>query len=85
MSVWISLRGLRRLIWVDTLLRGHNVGFLAGWLIPLDSNQCIRFNVFVTLLAAGDYTCKDLYNNNFNNGNLLNPVLNIVEKADIHH
>ena len=29
-SARISLRGLRRLIWVDTLRRGHNVGFLAG-------------------------------------------------------
>ena len=29
-SARISLRGLRRLIWVNTLRRGHNVGFLAG-------------------------------------------------------
>ena len=29
-SARISLRGLRRLIWVDTLRRGHYVGFLAG-------------------------------------------------------
>ena len=29
-SNWISLRGLRRLILIDTLRRGHNVGFLAG-------------------------------------------------------
>ena len=27
-SAWISLRGLGRLIWVDTLRRGHNVGLL---------------------------------------------------------
>ena len=32
-SARISLRGLRRLIWDDTLRRGHNVGFLTGWLI----------------------------------------------------
>ena len=31
-SARISLRGLRRLIWVDTLRGGHNVGFLAGLL-----------------------------------------------------
>ena len=29
-SARISLRGLRTLIWFDTLRRGHNVGFLAG-------------------------------------------------------
>ena len=28
----ISLHGLHMLIWVDTLPRGHYVGFLAGWL-----------------------------------------------------
>ena len=28
-SARISLRGMRRLIWVDTLRRSHNVGFLA--------------------------------------------------------
>ena len=27
-SARISLRGMRRLIWVDTLRRGHTVGFL---------------------------------------------------------
>ena len=32
-SALISLRGLRRLILVDTLRRGINVGFLAGRLI----------------------------------------------------
>ena len=29
-SARISLRGLRTLIWVDTLRRCHNVGFLGG-------------------------------------------------------
>ena len=36
-SARISLRGLRRPIWVDTLRRGHNVGFLAGRLNSFDS------------------------------------------------
>ena len=33
MSVRVSLRGMLRLIRVDTLRRAHNVGFLAGRLI----------------------------------------------------
>ena len=33
MPVRISLRGLHRMILVDTLRRGHTVGFLAGRLI----------------------------------------------------
>ena len=32
-SARISLRGVRRLIWVDTLRRAHNVGFLVERLI----------------------------------------------------
>ena len=31
-SARISMRGLRRLIWIDTLHRGHTVGFLEGQL-----------------------------------------------------
>ena len=38
-SARISLRGLRRLILVDTLRRGHNDGFLAGRLICCLSTQ----------------------------------------------
>ena len=34
-SARISLRGMRKLIWVDTLRRYHNVGFLAGRLISM--------------------------------------------------
>ena len=29
-SVRISLREMRRLIWIDALRKGHTVGFLAG-------------------------------------------------------
>ena len=33
MSIRVSLRVMLRLIWIDTLRRVHNVGFLEGWLI----------------------------------------------------
>ena len=41
MSNRISLRGMLRLIWVDTLRRVHNVGFLVGRLkiIPTDPHM----------------------------------------------
>ena len=41
-STWNSLHGLRRLIWVDTLRKVHNVGFLVERLI------CIHVTVATT-------------------------------------
>ena len=35
MSVRVSLRGMLRLIRVDTLRRVHNVGFLVDWVINM--------------------------------------------------
>ena len=45
MSARISLRGLRRLIWVDALRRGHNVGFLAGQLKTLQSVNVVDYRI----------------------------------------
>ena len=41
-SARISLRGLRRLIWVDALRIGHNVGFLAERLIFYKQQICCK-------------------------------------------
>ena len=61
MSARISLRGLRRLIWVDTLRRSHNVGFLAErlnylfmmiyilWVTAAEGRSVIRAATVATL------------------------------------
>ena len=50
MSARISLRGMRRLIWVDTLRRCHNVGFLAGRLI-----YCTKVSIR-SMLSSEDFS-----------------------------
>ena len=37
-SIRVSMRGMLRMIWVYTLRRDHNVGFLAGRLIYKPTN-----------------------------------------------
>ena len=54
-SVRISLRGLRRLIWVDTVRRAHNVGFLEERLIfhwHKSNRTTILCNHFITCLTV---------------------------------
>ena len=46
LSTRISLRGLRRLIWVNTLRRGHTVGFLEGRLISIYMHISFRITTF---------------------------------------
>ena len=54
MSIRISLRGMLRLIWVDTLRRDHNVGFLEGQLI-------LYFGVYYEKQAIGKITSRKLF------------------------
>ena len=55
-SARISLRGLRRLMWVDTLRRGNTVGFLVEWLIWHLSLTFTRDINFYTLLDLQNQT-----------------------------
>ena len=58
----ISLRGLRRLIWVDTLVRGHNVGFLAGRLIcekSVATDQRVRHCSLIRINTMHQKAAKD--------------------------
>ena len=66
MSDRISLRGLRKLIWFDTLRRVHNVGFLVERLkcfvvdlLPIDDSGYLeieRFS-FELLMCSNDPDC----------------------------
>ena len=61
-SAWISLRGLRRLIRVDTLRRCHNVGFSRGtthmfnvmipWAVSLMSRRALKMSYCKTLCVC---------------------------------
>ena len=54
----ISLRGLRRLIWVDKLRRGRNVGFLAGRFTFYEGMQGLHVVPYHDLSDRQIYLCE---------------------------